>query len=398
MASIKELFLTNVAQVVSNPSALVLERAEGLYLYDPDGKAYLDFISGISVSNIGHSHPKVVEAVQKQAASYMHLQVYGEFAVGPQAKLATKLLSKLDPSFGSVYFTNSGAEAIEGALKVAKRFTGRTELISFKNAYHGSTHGALSIQGSEEFKQGYYPLLPDTRILDYSDFDQLNQITTRTAAVVVEAVQAEAGYILPAPGYLKALRARTAEVGALLILDEIQTGMGRTGTCFAHEAEEIIPDIMCLAKGFGGGMPLGAFVAPKHIMDSIKENPILGHITTFGGHPVSCAASLAAFEVLEENIQWIDSVPEKSALIEAKMKHPLIEKVSGKGLMYCITMHTSLDVGQLIALLESNGIITDYFLFAGNAFRITPPLPITMEILDEALQTILDCIDQLAPA
>ncbi|MEY2963513.1 MAG: hypothetical protein RL754_774 [Bacteroidota bacterium] len=395
MASIKELFLSNVAQVVDNPSALVVERAEGVYLYDAENKPYLDLISGISVSNIGHCHPKVVHAVQDQVAKYMHLQVYGEFAVSPQAKLATKLLSKLNPCMGSVYFTNSGAEAIEGALKVAKRFTGRTELISFKDAYHGSTHGALSIQGSEEFKQGYYPLLPDTKILNYNKLDELKAITKRTAAVVVEAIQAEAGYIVPDPGYLLALRARTREVGALLILDEIQTGMGRTGNWFAHLDEGFCPDIMTLAKGFGGGMPLGAFVAPKHIMDVIKENPILGHITTFGGHPVSCAASLAAFEVLEENPEWMKEIPEKSAIIEAIMQHELITKVSGKGLMYCITMNDQFPVGNLISTLEDRGIITDYFLFAGNAFRITPPLSITTDELRTGLNTIIQTINDI---
>ena len=393
MASIRELFLSNVAQVVDQPSGLEIERAEGVYLYGPDGKAYLDLISGISVSNVGHSHPHIVQAVQAQAAKHMHLQVYGEFAVTLQAKLAQKVLSKLPPSFGSVYFGNSGAEAIEGALKVAKKFTGRTGLISCEHSYHGSTHGALSIQGSEEFKQGYYPLLPDTHLMRYNNFDDLEKIGPKTAAVVVEAVQAESGYFPANPIWLQTLRARCTKMGALLILDEIQTGMGRTGTWFAFEQYDIVPDILCLAKGFGGGMPLGAFIAPKHIMDVIKANPILGHIATFGGHPVSCAASLAAFEVIESNPQWMAEMAEKSALIERKLDHPKIKALTGKGLMYCVHLDDSADAGKVIAYLEEHGVISDYFLFAGNAVRISPPLPISLEELDQGLQTILDALD-----
>lgn len=394
MASIRELFLSNVAQVVDQPSALVIDHAKGNYLYDPNGKAYLDLISGISVSNIGHSHPHVVRAVQEQAAKHMHLQVYGEFAVTPQALLAQKLLSKLPHAFESVYFTNSGAESIEGALKIAKKFTGRTGLISFKNSYHGSTHGALSIQGSEEFKRGYYPLLPDTQVLNYNSIEDLQQINHKTAAVVVEIVQAESGYIPAEPTWLKALRTRTQEVGALLILDEIQTGMGRTGKWFALEHHGLIPDIICLAKGFGGGMPLGAFAAPKYILDVIKANPILGHITTFGGHPVSCAASLAAFEVIEEHPEWFSEMPAKSTIIEDTMKHPAITRLTGKGLMYCVHLNPKVDAGEVIAQMEQNGVITDYFLFAGNAFRISPPLPITVEELKYALEIALSAIQK----
>lgn len=393
MASIKSLFLSNVAQVVDNPSALVIERAEGCYLYGPDGKAYLDLISGISVSNVGHSHPHVIDAVNNQVSKHMHLQVYGEFAVTPQALLAEKTLSKLSPCMESVYFVNSGTEAIEGALKVAKKYTGRTQLISFKNSYHGSTHGALSIQGSEEFKQGYYPLLPDTHQFDYNSPDVLQHITTRTAAVVIECIQAESGYIPANQEWILAVRARCTEVGALLILDEIQTGMGRTGHWFAHQGYGFCPDILCLAKGYGGGMPLGAFIAPKRIMDVIKANPILGHITTFGGHPVSCAASLAAIEIIESNPQWMEDVDVKSALIEQMMQHEAIEKLSGAGLMYCVTLKDEVDAGKVIAHMEDHGVITDYFLFAGNAVRISPPLPISLEELTSGLQAILNALD-----
>ncbi len=395
MASIRELFLSHVAQVVDQPSGLVVDRAEGNYLYDPHGKAYLDLISGISVSNIGHSHPHVVKAVQEQAARYMHLQVYGEFAVSPQALLAQKVLSKLSPTMGSVYFVNSGAEAIEGALKLAKKFTGRTQLVSFEHSYHGSTHGALSIQGAETFKRGYYPLLPDTLQLRYNCLEDLAQISERTAAVVVEAVQAESGYIVGQSEWLSALRARTLEVGALLILDEIQTGMGRTCAWFAHQHHAWEPDILCLAKGFGGGMPLGAFIAPKHIMDVLKAHPILGHITTFGGHPVSCAASLAAFEVIESNPNWLSDLPQKSALIEELMVHPSIDRLSGTGLMYCVHLKDEVDAGQVIGLMERRGVITDYFLFAGNAFRISPPLPISLSELRSGLEIALDAIEEV---
>lgn len=393
MASIKSLFLSNVAQVVDHPSALEIERAEGCYLYDPSGKAYLDLISGISVSNIGHSHPKVVQAVHDQASKHMHLQVYGEFAITPQALLAQKLLNKLSPCMESVYFVNSGTEAIEGALKLAKKYTGRTQLISFKGSYHGSTHGALSIQGSEEFKQGYYPLLPDTHLAVYNDPSVFDQITSRTAAVVVECIQSENGYIPGHAEWLLALRARCTATGALLILDEIQTGMGRTGRWFAHQAVGFCPDILCLAKGFGGGMPLGAFVAPKRIMDVIKANPILGHITTFGGHPVSCAASLAAFEVIEEHPQWLKEVASKSALIKERMVHPSIESVSGTGLMHCVRLKDEVDGGAVISHMENHGVITDYFLFAGNAIRISPPLPITFDQLSFGLDSILNALN-----
>jgi acetylornithine/succinyldiaminopimelate/putrescine aminotransferase len=293
----------------------------------------------------------------------------------------------------SVYFVNSGTEAIEGALKLAKKYTGRTQLISFNGSYHGSTHGALSIQGSEEFKQGYYPLLPDTLLADYNNYAVLDQITTKCAAVVVECVQAESGYIPGEASWLLALRARCSKVGALLILDEIQTGMGRTGHWFAHQGTGFCPDILCLAKGFGGGMPLGAFVAPKRIMDVIKANPILGHITTFGGHPVSCAASLAAFEIIEEHPQWLNEVANKSEFIQDFMVHPSIESVSGSGLMHCVRLRPEIDGGAIISHMEDHGVITDYFLFAGNAIRISPPLSITMDQLTFGLQSILNALD-----
>ena len=393
MASIRQLFNDHVAQVVDSPSGLELASAKGVHLYGADGKQYLDLISGISVSNVGHSHPAVVSAVQEQAAKHMHLMVYGEFAIAPQAQLAEKLLSKLPNSFGAVYFTNSGSESTEGALKLAKRYTGRTELISFENAYHGSTHGALSLQGDYRYKQGFHPLLPDTQQLPFNNLEALQQITTRTAAVMVECVQAAAGYIPPAPGFLEALRKRTQEVGALLIFDEVQTGLGRTGHWFATTKYGVTPDIITLAKGFGGGMPLGAFAAPKHIMDCFKHHPHLGHITTFGGHPVSCAASLAAIKVLENNPQWLEDIPAKSKLIEDTLVHPNIERVSGVGLMYSVKLKPQVDVYKVVAYMEEHGVISGTFLFVENSIRITPPLPITLDELHGGLCVILEGID-----
>jgi acetylornithine/N-succinyldiaminopimelate aminotransferase len=393
---IKSLFLSNVAQVVGNPSALVVYRAEGNYLYDQEGTPYLDFISGISVANTGHGHPTIISSVINQVKRHMHVMVYGEFAIEPQAKLATKTLEKLHPCMNRVYFVNSGTEAIEASMKISKKYTGRSQFISFKNSYHGSTQGSLSIQGSNKYKGGYYPLLPDTHQANFNDLAVLEQITTKTAGVVIECIQAGSGYIPANQEWIKAVRARCTEVGALMILDEIQTGMGRTGNWFAHLDYGFCPDIMCLAKAYGGGLPLGAFVAPEHIMKVIQADPILGHITTFGGNPVSCAASLGVFEVLEEDVTLMESIPYKEQIIQSKLIHPNIEKISGKGLMYCLWLKPAIDGFKVIAQLEKQGVITNSFLFAENAIRITPPLTITMDQLNFGLNTILEVIDDLS--
>tara|TARA_B100001939_G_scaffold254769_1_gene221660 strand:+ start:14087 stop:15280 length:1194 start_codon:yes stop_codon:yes gene_type:complete len=395
MADIKSLFLDHVAQVVGSPSALVIDRAEGNYLYDPEGKGYLDFISGISVANLGHGHPKVVASVLEQLKKHMHVMVYGEFAIGPQVKLAQKTLEKLHPCMDRVYFVNSGTEAIEASMKIAKKYTGRSQFISFENSYHGSTHGSLSIQGSDKYKGGYYPLLPDTFQANFNDFAVLEQITSKTAGVVIECIQAGSGYIPAAPSWIKAVRARCSEVGALMILDEIQTGMGRTGSWFAHLDYGFCPDIMCLAKAYGGGLPLGAFVAPEHIMKVIQADPILGHITTFGGNPVSCAASLGVFEALESSTELMADIPTKEQHIRDVLVHPSIEKISGKGLMYCLWLKPEINGFHVIARLEEEGLITNSFLFAENAIRITPPLTITNEELDKGLKLILSVIEEL---
>ncbi|HUW06702.1 MAG TPA: aspartate aminotransferase family protein, partial [Williamwhitmania sp.] len=316
MISLRSLFLQHVAQTSDSPLGLEIKRAEGVYIYDTHDRAYLDLISGISVSSIGHCNPAVVKAIQEQAEKYLHLMVYGEYVQAPQVEYAVALTELLPENLSQVYFVNSGSEANEGALKLAKRFTGRTELIGFEKAYHGSTHGALSMMGDESFKNAFRPLLPDVRHLSFNSIEELQQITTRSAAVVVEPIQGEAGAIVPNREFLVALRKRCNEVGALLIFDEVQTGFGRTGHLFAFQKFGVVPDVMTIAKGMGGGMPLGAFVSSAEIMGCLKTNPILGHITTFGGHPVSCAAAKANLQfILEENL--VESVYEKEMVFRS---------------------------------------------------------------------------------
>lgn len=364
-------------------------------MYAPNGKRYLDLISGISVSNIGHRHPKVVEAVKAQVDQYMHLMVYGEYVQSPQVKLAEKLLHQLADKLNSVYFVSSGSEAIEGAMKLAKRYTGRQEIIAMNKAYHGSTHGALSIIGDESFKRAYRPLLPGITHLSFNATDDLKHITHKTAAVFVEPVQGEAGYIPATESYLHALATRCKEVGALLVFDEIQTGLGRTGTLFAHEAYGVVPDIVTLAKGLGGGMPIGAFIANKAVMDSFKENPLLGHITTFGGHPVSCAAALACLDVILTE-QLTEGVAQKSNLFKTLLEaHTAVHEVRGKGLMLAMQLDTFEHVQGVIENCLENGLVTDWFLFCDNAIRISPPITIETAEIKEACGILLNALDQV---
>lgn len=394
MLTQRQLFLKHVAQTSDSPLLLEIETAKDVFLFDKNGKSYLDLIAGISVSSLGHCHPKVVEAVQNQSAKYMHLMVYGEYVYTPQVQLANLLAKQLPKKLNTTYFVNSGTEATEGALKLAKRYTGRTELIGCKNAYHGSTHGSLSLLGDEYFKQAYRPLLPDTRQIAFNNFEDLTQITKRTAAVLVEPIQAEAGVIAPLPDYLPALRKRCDEVGALLILDEIQTGFGRTGTLFAFEQLGIIPDILLLAKAMGGGMPIGAFISSKKIMDSFTNNPILGHISTFGGHPVSCAASLATLQVLlQEN--HIQEVKAKEALFKKLLIHPAIKAVRSKGLLMAVAFEDFTFTKKVIDSCIEKGVITDWFLFADNCLRIAPPLIITPPQIEQACQIILASLTEV---
>lgn len=391
MISNRELFMRNLAQTTKFPLGLEVERAKGNYLYGPDGKKYLDLISGISVSNVGHLHPKVIAAIHAQLEKHMHLQVYGEYVVAPQVQLATKLLEFLPKKFESVYLVNSGTEAIEGAMKMAKRATGRHEIVSFKNAYHGSTHGALSIMGGEEFKQAFRPLLPGARQLDFNAVEQLHQITKKTAAVFVEPVQGEAGYLPATPEFLAALRKRCTEVGALLVFDEIQTGIGRSGHWFAMLKYKVTPDVVVLAKGLGGGMPIGAFVSSKSIMDSLKENPMLGHITTFGGHPVSCAAALATLNAIEEE-NLMAGITEKEMLFRKLLIHPKIKAVTGTGLMLAVHLDTFAQVEAAMHSCLAKGVITDWFLFNQTALRISPPLTISEEEIKMAGEVILETL------
>ena len=392
MLTPRQLFLRHQAQTSEFPLLLEIERAEGVYMYTPEGRPILDLISGIGVSNVGHRHPRVLQAIHDQLDKYLHLMVYGELVQAPPARLAHALAATLPAPLDTVYFTNSGTEAIEGALKLAKRHTGRTGLVSSYNAYHGSTHGALSITGSESFKNSYRPLLPDVTHLRYNELADLDLITEHTAAVVLETVQGEAGVRVPAPGYLPAVRRRCTEVGALLILDEIQCGFGRTGTQWAFEQFGVVPDILVCAKGMGGGMPIGAFISSPEIMVGFQTNPILGHCTTFGGHPVSCAAALATLQVIQEE-NLLAAVPAKAARLRAGLQHPAIKEVRNCGLLMAVEFESFEVLKPIIdRALAQEGILTDWFLFCDNSLRIAPPLTITEAEIDAAVAGLLRAI------
>ncbi len=392
MLTLRQLFLANNAQTTDFPLLLEFERAEGVYMYDKAGKAYLDLISGIGVSNLGHSNPYVIKAIKEQVDKYMHLMVYGEYVQTPQVQFAEKLVSLLPANLGSVYFVNSGTEAVEGALKLAKRYTGRNQIVACHNSYHGSTHGALSVMGNEEYKQAYRPLLPGISFIRFDHIDDLRVITEETACVIIETVQGEAGIRVPGKAYMQALRKRCSETGTLLILDEIQAALGRTGKLFAFEHFDVVPDILLLAKALGGGMPVGAFIASNDIMAALKENPILGHITTFGGHPVCCAAGLAALEVLlNENIT--EQVDAKSALFFQLLVHPAIKEIRGKGLMLAIELEDFEFNKKVIDRCIENGVVVDWFLHCSNAMRIAPPLIITEDEIRKACSVILEAIE-----
>jgi acetylornithine/N-succinyldiaminopimelate aminotransferase len=395
MSSQRQLFLQHIAQVSPAPLAIEIDRARGSMLIDKKGKRYLDLISGISVSNLGHNHPSVNRAIQKQLKKYTHVMVYGELVESPQVLLAAKLCKHLPDSLNAVYYVNSGNEAIDGALKLAKRTTGRSEIISFRNAYHGSGQGALSIMGDEYFKNAFRPLVPGNKIIDYNNFDDLDKIGCRTAAVVVEPVQGEAGYIPADPKWLTELRQRCTHTGTLLIFDEVQTGYGRTGKLFALEHYKVIPDILCVAKGFGGGLPLGAFISSKTIMDNLTNNPVLGHITTFGGHPLCCAASLATLKILlkEDHIQ---QVKPKENLFRTLLQHKKIVRINGTGLMLAVEFENEEFNRKVITKCMENGVFTDWFLFNAKSMRISPPLVITNAEIKCACKLILKSIDEVA--
>jgi acetylornithine/succinyldiaminopimelate/putrescine aminotransferase len=380
----RQLFLNHIAQTTSSPLMLEIVRAQGVFMFDNEGKQYIDMISGISVSNVGHCHPKVVEAIQKQSETFMHLMVYGEYIYSPQVLLAQELLTILPNSLDNFYFTNSGTEAVEGALKLAKRSTGRHEIISFKNAYHGSTAGALSIMGSETYKMNYRPLIPGHSHIAYNHEPDLEKITPQTAAVVVEMVQAEAGIVPGHIEFIQKLKAKCQEVGALLIADEIQTGCGRTGRFFAFEHYSIVPDILLIGKGFGGGMPIAAFIANKDLMANLSHNPILGHLSTFGGNAVCCAAALATIKVIKEEISMHD-VESKGAYLQEKLEAKGYKNIRRKGLMMSIDFGSQEKNFEAVADFIQKGVITDWFLFNTQSMRICPPLNISYDELDWAI-------------
>jgi acetylornithine/succinyldiaminopimelate/putrescine aminotransferase len=387
----RQLFLRHLAQTSSAPLALEIIKAEGCELWDVNGKKYIDLIGGISVANVGHRHPKVIEAIKKQLDAYLHIMVYGELVQSPQVQYAKLLTDHLPATLNSVYFTNSGAEAVEGAMKLAKRFTNRTEIVAFNNSYHGSTQGALSVIGDEQWRNAYRPLLPGIHHLNYNSFQDLHFITGQTACVIAETVQAEAGIIVPKRDWLKALRKRCSDTGTLLVLDEIQTGFGRTGKLWGFEHFEVVPDIILLGKALGGGMPLGAFIAKKKMMDCLTENPVLGHITTFGGHPVCCAAGMAAMQVLlTENL--IKEVPAKSELFKNMLIHPSIKNINTFGLWTAVEFSSAEICKKIIDNCIEQGVLTDWFLFAPNSLRISPPLVINSEQIEITAKIILQSL------
>ncbi|GAB3647745.1 aspartate aminotransferase family protein [Echinicola sediminis] len=389
----RQLFLSHLAQTTDFPLLIEIEKAEGIYMYGPNGERYVDLISGIGVSNVGHRHPRVLGAIQEQLDKYLHLMVYGEYVQSPQTKLAKELTSTLPEKLDNVYLVNSGSEAVEGALKLAKRYTGRREIISCTNAYHGSSHGALSVGGNEIFKRAYRPLLPGMANITFGNSEELNSITEETAAIIVETVQGEAGIRIGSEAFFKALRHRCNETGTLLILDEIQAGFGRTGKFWAFEHYGIQPDILVCAKGMGGGMPIGAFIASRSIMEVFKNNPLLGHITTFGGHPVSAAAALATIRVLkEENL--IGQVERKANLFKKRLTHKKINSIRNKGLMMAVQFDSFEVLKPIIDRAIELGVITDWFLFCDDSMRIAPPLTISEEEIEEACRIILQAIEE----
>lgn len=395
MISNRQLFIQHMGlpSVVTDPVEIV--EAEGVFLVDLSGDKHLDLVSGVSVSNVGHRHPKVIKAIQNQLERYLHVMVYGKFLHEPQVQLAAKLAQNLPSQLDAVFFVNSGSEAIEGALKLAKRLTNRAEIVHFRNAYHGGTAGALSLLGHETMKNAFRPLVPSTRMLDFNDFGQLNQISNETAAVVIEPVQAEAGIILPQPGYLQQLRSRCDEKGSILIFDEIQMGFGRTGRLFAFENYGVTPDILCLAKGMGGGMPIGAFIASKAMMLALTNHPELGHITTFGGHPVSCAAALASLEIIIDDNLAHAAIEKGLRFEKALEKHPAVKEIRRAGLMLGIELYDHLQIGPLMKTFAKNKLVVDQFLFHNHAFRIAPPLTINEDEIELAISLVIKSLNTL---
>ena len=394
MITNRQLFLSHLAQTTHFPLLVEIERAEGMYLYGQNGQKLMDLISGIGVSNIGHRHPKVIAAIKDQADRYLHVMVYGEMVQSPQVQLVERLLQTLPKKLDNCYLVNSGSEGVEGALKLAKRFTGRAELISCHNSYHGSTHGALSVCGNETLKQGYRPLLADVKHISFGKIDDLSEITTNTAAIILETVQGEAGVIEGSKKYFTALRRRCDKTGTLLILDEVQTGFGRTGKFWGFDHYDIVPDIIVCAKAMGGGMPIGGFIAPRHIMDVLKKKPILGHISTFGGHPISAAAALANLKVLTGS-GLIEAVEGKAELFKKYLRHPAIREIRNVGLLMAVEFESFEIVKEVLDKALELGVLTDWFLFHNNCMRLAPPLIITEPEIQIACDIILSAVEDV---
>jgi putrescine aminotransferase len=389
----RQLFLRHIAQTSPFPLLLEIERAEGMYLIDPEGKKYMDLISGIGVSALGHCHPMVTKAAKNQMDKFLHTMVYGEFVLSPQVELAKLLTDNLPNSLDSVYLVNSGTEAVEAAMKLAKRYTGRHEFIAMHDAYHGSTQGAMSLNSDDYFTQAYRPLLPGIKHITFNNFEDLQQITCRTAAVITETIKAESGIHTPADDYLTALKKKCESTGTLLIFDEIQTGMGRTGRLWAFEHYGVVPDILLLAKGLGGGMPIGAFVSSNAIMSVLTDEPILGHITTFGGHPVSCAAAAATLKEITQK-PYIEEVAEKENLFKRLLIHREIADIRSAGLMMAVELKDFDFLQKVISICLKKGLLTDWFLFNNKSMRIAPPLTISHMEIEIACKIILEALDE----
>jgi len=389
-------FLNSQGQTSPTPYLIEVDRAEGIYIYDKSNKSYMDMIAGVAVNNIGHGHPKVVSALKNQIDKHLHVMVYGEFIQDSQLAFSQKLASLLPPTLNSVYTVNSGTEANEAALKLAKRVTGRSELIAFRGSYHGSTHGSLSVSGNETKKQAFRPLIPDVQFLDFNAAADLHLITSKTACVIIEPIQGDAGVRIPSSSFMKALRAKCSEVGALLIFDEIQCGIGRTGKLFAFENFDVVPDILTLGKALGGGMPIGALVSSKENLDQFTFNPMLGHITTFGGHPVICAAANACLEVMESEIDYKEVERLGALLEETLMKSKEITAVRRIGMMYAFDMVSFERVEKVVKKCLEKGLISFWFLSHPNSFRLSPPLTISEVEINKAGRIILEAIAETA--
>ncbi|MBL7846785.1 MAG: aspartate aminotransferase family protein [Cyclobacteriaceae bacterium] len=388
-----DVFLHRLAQTSPAPFGIAIERAEGSWLFSPDGTRYLDLISGIAVSNIGHRHPKVVKAIKDQVDKHLHVMAYGEYIQAPSNRLAEKLASLLPPSLNCSYFVNSGTEANEAALKLAKRLTGRTKMVSCRKSYHGSTHGSLSVSGNEIKKNAFRPLLPDVHFMHYGSAEDLTLIDNETACVIMETIQGDAGVRIPSSAYLRAVRQRCDETGALLILDEIQCGMGRTGKLFAFEHFGIVPDLLTIAKAFGGGLPIGALISSEKNLHAFTVDPMLGHITTFGGNPVCCASALATLEVLSET-DLLNNVEAKGQLIQSLIQHPDIREIRRIGMMFAVDFDSSERVNHIVEFAKKKGVICYWFLSHPNSFRIAPPLTISEVDIRYGCAVIREAIDQ----